>query len=120
MVFANPVCNERNACPVLLAMPPGAACAYPAGKGLIVLGICERFSLAVIPSEAAECGQVAGKILLHIHTESVFTSDMPWMSGDIRNGCEPGLKVSDGLAINTHVGIVGVSQQTNYSGFFRN
>src|ERR1700722_9399708 len=96
-------------------MPPRAACAYSAGKGLIDFGICERFGLAIAPSEAAECGQIPGEILLHIHAEPVFASDMPAMGCDIWNRCAAGLKVGNGLTINPHVGIVGVSQQTNHA-----
>ena len=59
------------------------------------------------------------EILLQVYAESVLASDVPGMVGDFWNRCEALFELRDGLAIDAHVGIVGISQQTNHSRFFR-
>jgi len=83
VIFLDCVGHEGNACPILFAMPPGASRAKSEVEGLIVFGVCKRFRLAVIPTEAAECGEVMSEILLQVYTESVFPRNMPGMIRDV-------------------------------------
>src|SRR5580692_846871 len=88
VIFADRIGDESNARPVLLAMPPGASRAKSQVEGLIDFRVGEGFSLAVIPAEAAEGGQVMSEILLEVHAESVLAGDAPGMICDIWSGCE--------------------------------
>ena len=58
------------------------------------------------------------KILLEVDAESVFHRDVPGMGGDI--GRRAGFGGLDHLvAVDPHVGEVGVGKQADHAGFFR-
>src|SRR5258708_28252366 len=120
MVFADCIADESDAGTVLLSMPPSAACTEASGESLIDFGIGEGFGLAIVPAEAAECGQVAREILLDVNAETIFSRDVPGMIRDFWNGRETGFEVGNGFAIDSHVGVVGIGQEADGSGFFRN
>src|SRR5216684_1284730 len=64
VISADCVGDECDASAILLAAPPCTICAQSSGESLIDFRVCEGFGLAVVPAEAAECGQIAREILL--------------------------------------------------------
>src|SRR5271166_6590443 len=115
MIFLDCVGDKGDACPVLLAMPPGADRSQSYVDGLIDFRVGEGFGFAVIPAKAAECSEVMSEILLQVHAESVLAGNVPGMSGDFWNRSEAFLKVGNGLSIDSHVGVIGVGQQPDHS-----
>src|SRR5260370_693868 len=119
VIFANCVGDECDSSAVLLAMPPYAMRPQSSGEGLIDFGVGEGFGLAVIPAEAAERGQIVGEILLNVDAETILAIDVPGMVRDLRNRSETFFKVSDGRAIDAHVGVISEGQEADYSRLLR-
>ena len=58
------------------------------------------------------------RFLFDVDAESVFARDVPGMVGDVGRGVGLG-GLMTWLAVDAHVGVVGVGQQTDHAGFFR-
>src|SRR4029077_9371920 len=105
VIFFDRVRHKSNASAILFAMPPCAVCSQTAGKGLVNFGVGEGFGLAVIPAEAGESGQVAGKVLLEVDAETILAGDVPGMVGDVGDDVIV-FGQNDLVAIDAHVGVV--------------
>src|SRR5579872_147735 len=99
-------------------MPPGPIGSDALKKRLLHLGVGKRFGAAIVPSKAREGPQVRTEVLLEVHAKSVFTGDVPWVIGDVR-GRASLCTLNDLIAIDAHVGGVGVAEQTNDPGLLR-
>ena len=120
MILLDGVGDEGDASTVLFAMPPCAGGTKAFGEGLVDFGVGEGFGFAVIPAEAGEGGEVVREVLFEVHAESVFAGDVPGVGGDIGDGSEASIEVCDGVAIDAHVGVVGIGQQADDAGLFGN
>src|SRR5437660_12005295 len=101
-------------------MPQGATCAQSSREGLIDFSICEGFGLAIVPPETSKRGQIARQALFHIDAETIFTRDAPGVMSDVGRQNEALFELRDRLAIDPHVGVIGVRQQPENAGFPRN
>src|SRR5450755_3932182 len=100
-------------------MPPRPVRSHTFGKCLIDFRISEGLGLAVVPAKAREGGEVVREILLYVYAESILPRDVPGVCSDFGN--RTGFSaLNDLIAINTHVGIVGVGQQADNTRLFRN
>ena len=118
VIFLDAVGHERDAGTILLAMPPSAVGSHALREGLVHLRVGEGLGLAVVPSEAAEGGEIVRETLLQVDAEAVFARDVLGMGGDVGSAVlRSGL--DDLIAVDAHVGVVGVGQQADHASFFR-
>ena len=90
------------------------------GHGRVNFGVGEGLGFAVVPSPAREGSEVWRECLLKIYAEAVLSRDVPRMVCDVGRGHKTFLKLDDGVAVDAHVGIIGVGQEADHAGFFRN
>ena len=118
VILLDGIADECDAGPVLFAMPPAAVGADSFHESLIHFGIGKGFGLAVVPTDAGEGSEILRKILLDVEAEAVFARDVPRMVSDIgRRASVRGF--DDLIAIDAHVGGIGVGEDADDPGFFR-
>src|ERR1700688_3737009 len=100
-------------------MPPCAIRSHSLREGLLDLGVGEGFRFAIVPSETAEGCEIVREVLLPVDAEAVFTGDMPRMGGDVWSGMFSRGR-DDLIAVDAHVGVVGVGEQTDSARFVGN
>src|SRR5579863_4666803 len=113
MIFADGVRNKRYSGAIVAPMPHGPGRTDTAFKRLVNFSVGEGFRLAVVPSEAAEGGQILRQILLEVEAESILPRDVPGMISDVGTLDQAGAELSYGVAVDAHIGIVGVGQNAN-------
>src|SRR5579872_1949983 len=114
VIFLDGVAHECYASAVLGAMPQRAFRSHSFRNSLIVFRVNEGFGFAVVPSSASECGEGARDVLLEIQAESVLVRNVPRMVGD--GGRSSGFgSFHDLIAIDAHVGGVGVGEDADHA-----
>src|ERR1035437_8894850 len=83
VIFLDGVGHERDAGAILLAMPPCALGSHALRKGLVYLRVGERLGLTVVPSEAAEGGEILSETLLEVDAEAALAREVPGVGGDV-------------------------------------
>ena len=118
VILLNGVADESYAGSILLATPPRALRSHALGKRLIDFGVGEGFRPAVVPSEARKSGEVVREILLKVDSETILPRNVP------RVGSNVGRRIllsslNHLIAVDPHVGGVGVGQQADDACFLR-
>src|ERR1017187_7957506 len=98
---------------------PAGSCVIRAGlHGLIDLGIGEGLVLAFVPAEAAKDAQILSDLLLSVVAQAVFERAEMLVARDVGDS-DPILggvgaiqKVNDSFAVRSHVGAVGVEENS--------
>src|SRR5690242_18763232 len=67
--------------------------------------------LTLVPPPAGKPADVPGNVLFQVHAESIFHGRGLGMSGDVRTRRSPGQEGSDGISINSHVGVILETKQ---------
>src|SRR5215469_18782743 len=108
MVFRDGIRYQRDPGAVLAAMPFRAIRAQASFERLVDLRVGEGFGLAIVPPESAESREPGTKVLLDIGAETVFARDVPGVVGDLGTRDFMLFKLSNGVAIDAHIRVVGI------------
>src|ERR1700730_16625782 len=114
MIAGNSVGNEGQACSVQFSFPPGSLRAGADLLRFVYFGVGVGFVLAFVPSPPGEDAEPIRQRLLDVDADSVLRGGLRGMRLDFRPRLDACEKSRDRHAVDSHVGVVGIAEQTDY------